>query len=504
MSIRSATATMAQQQSASRKLRNSLHAKRRARDDDSDGDDDDVVCVVAFDSDDTKENQPSSKPGKPPGQKRYKKDLISGEEDDHGFIFKRTRSRTSLGNPQGVTRSDLSPIPASKPVPPFKQKVTLGNEMTNEQECKVAVEPLPKSTEFRKLSAAERKPSARGLPTGASLFKHHGHKDIDHLSPAKLNTNIVSRKPDPLHQKSKNQTRPVKQQQQQQPQSRQPVDTIVAIPLSETPMIRKNQEIRNGKRRSSFAMRALPHASIMPQDFYRHISPELPGPVRMKQLLAWCGRRAIEAQPSSTSNRKAEELGSQINTSWYHRTADHDETEELSSKEKKPHPQNVEKKHKLASLEETLKRLDAEDKAWVSLIRQFNSLHATVLDSTPPLPPQLGPDADKPAPGVQLQEDEVDLGSLEKTEQEFLQKYCDENEEDKDDGLVSELSKNLECQVDQLRHALDNATHFDQVTRQYCEELFSRLLTSFDARQQVSTRSPETLLVLQTLTRTNS
>lgn len=174
------------------------------------------------------------------------------------------------------------------------------------------------------------------------------------LSPAKLD--IVSRQPDPLHQKSKNQTRPVKLPQQQQ--SRQPIDTIVAIPISETPMIRKNQEFRNGKRRSSFALRgkrassigngfvgknskdplwyicifckifswilirvsrtpiilwtaslALPHASIIPQDFYRHISPELPGPVRMKQLLAWCGRRAIDAQPSSASNKKAEELG---------------------------------------------------------------------------------------------------------------------------------------------------------------------------------------------------
>lgn len=81
------------------------------------------------------------------------------------------------------------------------------------------------------------------------------------------------------------------------------------------------------------------------------------------------------------------------------------------------------------------------------MIRQFNSLHATVLDSTPPLPPQFGPDAGKPAPGVQLQEDEVDLGLLEKTEQEFLQKYCNENEEDGDDGLVSEVNKNLECQV---------------------------------------------------------
>ena len=39
---------------------------------------------------------------------------------------------------------------------------------------------------------------------------------------------------------------------------------------------------------------ALPHPSIPSSELYKHISPDLPDPVKMKQVLVWCGQRAIE------------------------------------------------------------------------------------------------------------------------------------------------------------------------------------------------------------------
>ncbi|RUP49537.1 Mis12-Mtw1 protein family-domain-containing protein [Jimgerdemannia flammicorona] len=445
MPLRSATVTMTQQQNTPHLLQHRpYHAKRKARDDDS-----------GRYNDDTKENRPTTSRG----NKKTKQGAMSDEEEDNGFIFKRTRSRTSLGNTQNVV----------------------------------------KTAQSAQLSASSA------------------------VQPPIKNTAITTRKTGVLEQHF--------QQGQQLPQKqRRPVDTIVAIPINETPMIRKNQEIRNGKRRSSFSMRgkrassigngfvALPHASILPEDFYKHISPELPGPVRMKQLLAWCGRRAIDAQRRTGSGKQAAEfakeiqedvmnalINSQLNTSWYHRRADHDEKEESCSSEKKLHPQNVENAQKVTFYEATLKRLEAEDSAWIHFIRRFNSLHAAVLDSCPPVPPQFGLGANEPTSGVPIESDEVDWGILEEEEREFLQKYCDEKQDNSEDHLASQVTNNQECQVNQLYHILYNATQFNQITRQYCEELFRRLLTSLDSQQhQGLVRAPEAMDILRTLARTSS
>ena len=37
-----------------------------------------------------------------------------------------------------------------------------------------------------------------------------------------------------------------------------------------------------------------PHPDIRTESFYRHISAELPLPVRMRQLLLWCGSRFLD------------------------------------------------------------------------------------------------------------------------------------------------------------------------------------------------------------------
>lgn len=46
---------------------------------------------------------------------------------------------------------------------------------------------------------------------------------------------------------------------------------------------------------------ALPHDEVDSSEFYKHIEPGLPEPRRMRQLLTWCGTRALGEKPSSTS-----------------------------------------------------------------------------------------------------------------------------------------------------------------------------------------------------------
>lgn len=98
----------------------------------------------------------------------------------------------------------------------------------------------------------------------------------------------------------------------------------IALPMSDTPINQRNKEFRkNGSssgRRSSLGSRgrrasqlqeigqsAIPHREVDPSHFYKHISAEgLPETRRMKQLLTWCGERALPAKPRhGTANASA-------------------------------------------------------------------------------------------------------------------------------------------------------------------------------------------------------
>lgn len=43
---------------------------------------------------------------------------------------------------------------------------------------------------------------------------------------------------------------------------------------------------------------ALPHSEVEVKDFYTLIEQSLPEPRRMRQLLTWCGERALPEKPS--------------------------------------------------------------------------------------------------------------------------------------------------------------------------------------------------------------
>jgi kinetochore protein Mis13/DSN1 len=113
--------------------------------------------------------------------------------------------------------------------------------------------------------------------------------------------------------------------------------TKIALPFADTPVIMRNKEMRktsaDGRRRSSSIMRgrrasslidsgtsngeldatapdsnneaegylALPHSEVETADFYKHIHQDLTEPRRMRQLLVWCGTRALPERPSGSA-----------------------------------------------------------------------------------------------------------------------------------------------------------------------------------------------------------
>ncbi|KAI6784373.1 uncharacterized protein J7T54_006418 [Emericellopsis cladophorae] len=167
----------------------------------------------------------------------------------------------------------------------------------------------------------------------------------------------------------------------------------ITLPMSDTPVINRNKEMRKkggANRRSSLGSRgrrassliengssALPHREVKPADFYKHIEAEgLPEPRRMKQLLTWCGERALsEKPPHGTLNSSVihgaraiqeqllKDFGAKSEFSnWFSRDEGRKARAVL-----KPNPRNTELDEKLVQLEENVKRLQEEKKSWQAI-----------------------------------------------------------------------------------------------------------------------------------------
>ena len=142
--------------------------------------------------------------------------------------------------------------------------------------------------------------------------------------------------------------------------------TKISLPFADTPVIRKNKAMRQGKggkgdRRSSLGMRgrrassliesgnsngkpaqeerywtdegwklisllALPHSEVHAEDFYKHIESDgLTEPRRMRQLLTWCATRALEEQSrdskngQSGSDEQSAHMAGESNRTFYRR-----------------------------------------------------------------------------------------------------------------------------------------------------------------------------------------
>ncbi|KLP15350.1 uncharacterized protein LW94_1285 [Fusarium fujikuroi] len=169
----------------------------------------------------------------------------------------------------------------------------------------------------------------------------------------------------------------------------------IALPMSDTPIINRNKEMRkkggSSNRRSSLGNRgrrassliesgqtAIPHREVNPADFYKHIEAEgLTEPRRMKQLLTWCGERALSGKPPHGTPNSNAILGARAIqdqllkdfaarsefSDWFSREDDAPKAPVVM----KPNPRNMELDEKLAQLEINIKRLQDEKRAWQAI-----------------------------------------------------------------------------------------------------------------------------------------
>ncbi|RKK10593.1 hypothetical protein BFJ65_g14589 [Fusarium oxysporum f. sp. cepae] len=180
------------------------------------------------------------------------------------------------------------------------------------------------------------------------------------------------------------------------PQRGPPVQlATIDLPMSDTPIINRNKEMRkkggNSNRRSSLGNRgrrassliesgqtAIPHREVDPAEFYKHIEAEgLTEPRRMKQLLTWCGERALVGKPPQGTPNSNAILGARaIQDQLLKDFAARSEFSDWFSREEdgpnvpvvlRPNPRNMELDAKLAQLEINIKRLQDEKKAWQAI-----------------------------------------------------------------------------------------------------------------------------------------
>ncbi|KAK3955340.1 Mis12-Mtw1 protein family-domain-containing protein [Pseudoneurospora amorphoporcata] len=226
----------------------------------------------------------------------------------------------------------------------------------------------------------------------------------------------------------------------------------IVLPLSDTPIINRNKEMRkkggaSGSRRSSLGMRgrrasslienghsAIPHREVDPSEFYKHIEAEgLSEPRRMRQLLTWCGERALSEKPPHGSHGSSAILGARaIQDQLLKDFGARSEFSDWFAREEapkppvvlQPNPRNLEHDAKIAELEAKIKRLKEEKKAWQALAKPLPDLEPLYPDSDPakaPLPEPSLLDAEEAKILASLTESDTAFSSFRRRTRSRLQ-----------------------------------------------------------------------------------
>ncbi|KAJ2963089.1 hypothetical protein NQZ79_g1826 [Umbelopsis isabellina] len=296
---------------------------------------------------------------------------------------------------------------------------------------------------------------------------------------------------------------------------------------------RRSSFMYRAKQQSSFTRTsvALPHPHLEPKSYYKHIPADMPDPMRMRQLLTWCGHKLITPKESTEAEGKkspAESIAAElqekilnqlqegkINTSWYTRAPASNSTD---SSNRQPNSKNIRNTKLIEKYERTTRilintihfighsiRMEKEDKAWRNVAMKLNNFHASVLDSCPPLP-KAGEDNgvgnDLPTRFQQYY-----LEGISSEQQQFLNKYCTPSSIDDIDNQITRVVESLQTKVDVLQETLTTKLHDQRKAEQFGKRVLEKMVDVLDKREGIkadlSDRScclmPDTVELLRVL-----
>ncbi|KAL8770650.1 MAG: hypothetical protein Q9209_003718 [Squamulea sp. 1 TL-2023] len=319
-----------------------------------------------------------------------KRKLADSEEDMDGFKFIRTRAKKAKAEPQIPPIEEDKHEDSPKAAPAKKtRKRTAGSPK------EVAVENGDKPERRRRSprNSGENDLAAEGEPPVPSLEVKKKRRPKDDGS---QETRKGSKKHDQAASTQSQESIAAAEPTRTQPIDK-PLDPIkVSLPFADTPIIRRNKEMRmgveNGSRRSSLGNRgrrasslidsgksdALPHDEVDSIDFYKHIESNLTEPRRMKQLLTWCGTRALGEKPSSTqkdfhARQAAREIQQLLLKDFSTKSEMSDWFDRKENtpppQQPKPNPKNLSNEKRIQELEQELAKLQTERQTWETLLR---------------------------------------------------------------------------------------------------------------------------------------
>ncbi|PIA13163.1 hypothetical protein COEREDRAFT_83681 [Coemansia reversa NRRL 1564] len=286
--------------------------------------------------------------------------------------------------------------------------------------------------------------------------------------------------------------------------------------LNDNAMGSRQQQRRGGRkstmgkrRRSTFSMRgkrassigggfkALPHDSVDAADFYRHISPELPEPIRLRQLLAWCARRtsapptwpdelpeAVKLLLSEALREAVDDIHSafergEIATSWYHRPIEDEQTCEQS--ELLPHPENKANLEAKERLSMRISKLRSENDGWVQELKRASTSHAKALDRLPKslqtLPMHQEKDSSNATQAISVEPisralGSIDWSALDDVGVEYIDEANDEVidvELDNAESQIDQAVQEIEIQLDAFHLDIHRSNEITKEARTKCE-----------------------------------
>ncbi|KAI0164342.1 Mis12-Mtw1 protein family-domain-containing protein [Hypoxylon sp. FL1284] len=359
-------------------------------------------------------------------KRRRSSRLAAYDEQDGDFHFTRGTKRIKT-QPDPIPEEEPAPVPVPAPAPapaPRKGRPPKNTKENRNREVQPAPpaqppQPAPKKNAKRRSSQItsdqdeapapppppappQRSTRRRGRPSAVKQEKEPVTEPAK--APVKATNGASRREKQHVEQHVEEEPEPMEGVVHEEEAQSTPVDDHkargrgtameskqIALPFSDTPIINRNKEMRRktGARRSSLGMRgrrassliengqsAIPHRTVDPSEFYKHIEAGLVETRRMKQLLTWCGERALLEKPSLGSKDSNVVLGARaIQDQLLKDFAAKSEFSDWFSREEiprppaivKPNPRNIEHEEKIAALEERIKRLKAEKKQWQTL-----------------------------------------------------------------------------------------------------------------------------------------
>lgn len=246
----------------------------------------------------------------------------------------------------------------------------------------------------------------------------------------------------------------------------------MTLPLLDSPIQRRNKDLRNsssrrsslsnrGKRVSSIGngFKAVPHADVPVEDFYKHLDNDVPDPHKMRSLLIWCGKKLLSQDKLKTGKRNNDEITlfnilkvikeeivrdlveGRINTSWYNREESVEAPVSKAKVKILPNVQNLTNQSNIKLLKARLEQLQNEKLEWIKLYQQI----PTSIPAITTLKPALKDDQI-----IHLQTEVDKLQNSSTLEAQVDQFHKMVNNLQSCDTIISSLNKDMKTRINSL------------------------------------------------------